>query len=125
MILGVGVDHVPCGRMEKILSKWRGRFQKRVFDESELHYALSRREPHLHLAARFAAKEAFFKALGTGYGRGVNWTDVTVKNRTDGKPDLLVKGKARDLADGKGVRRIHVSLSHTGDSAVAVVILED
>ncbi len=125
MILGMGVDHVQCGRMKEILSKWRERFEKRVFDGSELHYAHSRREPHLHLAARFAAKEAFFKALGTGFGRGINWTDVIVKNQPNGKPDLVVKGKARDLADEKGVRRIHVSLSHTEDSGMAVVILED
>lgn len=125
MILGVGVDHVLCGRMKEILSRWRGRFEKRVFDEAELKYARARREPHLHLAARFAAKEAFFKALGTGFGRGINWTDVVVRNRSDGKPDLLVKGKARDLAEEKGVRRVHVSLSHTEDSGVAMVVLED
>ena len=124
MIIGVGVDHVQCGRMKDVLSRWHERFEKRVFDETELQYARSRREPHLHLAARFAAKEAFFKALGTGFGSGLNWTDVAVRNRPDGKPDLLVKGRARDLTEEKGVRRVHISLSHTDDSGVAVVILE-
>jgi len=125
LIIGTGIDHVRCDRMGDVLSRWGGRFEKRVFDETEISYSRAKKQPQLHFAARFAAKEAFFKALGTGFGRGLNWTDVVVRNRPDGKPELLLKGKARDLAAEKGVRRVHLSLSHTDESGLAIVVMED
>jgi len=124
MIIGIGIDHVQSQRIKNVLVKWPGRFEKRVFDDDELEYAKSRREPHIHLAARFAAKEAFLKALGKGYSEGINWTDVAVRNGPGGKPDLVVKGKAREFAEEMGVRSVYVSLSHTQECGMAVVILE-
>ncbi len=124
MIIGIGIDHVGIRRMKNVIARWPGRFEKRVFVEEELEYARTKLKPHLHLAARFAAKEAFFKALGKGFGRGINWTDVAVRNLPGGKPDLCVKGKAMELAEEMGVRTVHLSLSHTLDSGMAVVILE-
>ena len=124
MIIGIGIDNVGCPRMKRVLTKWQGRFEKRVFAKGELEYARSKREPHLHLAARFAAQEAFLKARGKGLAEGINWTDVAVRNEPGGKPDLVVKGKAREFAREMGVRSVHVSLSHTAECGMAVVILE-
>ena len=124
MIIGVGIDNVQTKRMKEILLKWADRVENRVFDEKELEYSKSKGESHLHLAARFAAKEALFKALGKGLSEGMTWTDVTVQNDEAGKPHIQLKRKAKDIADQMGVATIHVSLTHTDDSAVAVVILE-
>jgi holo-[acyl-carrier protein] synthase len=124
MILGIGIDHVGSRRIKNVVARWPGRFEKSVFDDEELEYARAKGEPHLHLAVRFAAKEAFFKAAGRGFGWGINWTDVVVRNTPGGKPALLVKGKAKELAEEMGVRSVHVSLSHTRELGLAVVVLE-
>lgn len=124
MIVGIGIDNVETKRMKDILLKWVDRVENRVFDEVELEYSKSKGEPHLHLAARFAAKEAFFKATGKGLNDGMAWTDVTISNDSSGKPAITVSGKAREIADEMEVRKVHVSLSHTRDCAMAVVILE-
>jgi holo-[acyl-carrier protein] synthase len=124
VIIGIGIDNVECLRLNAVLNRWQGRFENRVFEKVELEYARSMRHPHLHLAARFAAKEAFFKALGKGLRDGITWKDVAVENGPGGKPDLHVKGKAREIADKMGVRHVHVSLTHTRESGMAVVVLE-
>jgi len=124
MIIGVGIDNVQSKRMKEMLMKWADRVENRVFNEKELEYSKSKGETHLHLAARFAAKEALFKALGKGLSEGMTWTDVTIENDDAGKPHINLKRKAKDIANGMGVGKIHVSLTHTDDSAIAVVILE-
>lgn len=124
MIIGVGIDNVQSIRMKEMLLKWADRVENRVFDEAELEYSKSKGETHLHLAARFAAKEALFKALGKGLSEGMTWTDVMVQNDETGKPHLVLKRKAKEIADKMGVATIHVSLSHTDECAIAVVILE-
>ncbi len=124
MIIGVGIDNVQTERIKEILLKWADRVENRVFDEKELEYSKSKGESHLHLAARFAAKEALFKALGKGLSEGMTWTDVTVRNDEAGKPHIQLKEKAKEIADQMGVATIHVSLTHTDDCAMAVVILE-
>ena len=124
MIIGLGIDNVLNERMKEILIKWADRVEDRVFDESELEYSKSKGETHLHLAARFAAKEALFKALGKGLSEGMTWTDVKVVNDESGKPFIELKRRAQEIADEMGVKTIHVSLSHTDDCSIAVVILE-
>ena len=124
MIIGVGIDNVQSKRMKEMLLKWADRVENRVFDEGELEYSKSRGETHLHLAARFAAKEALFKAMGKGLSEGMTWTDVMVRNEETGKPYIELRRKAKDIADRMGVASIHVSLTHTDECAVAVVILE-
>ncbi len=124
MIIGVGIDNVQSERMKEMLLKWADRVENRVFDEEELEYSKSKGETHLHLAARFAAKEALFKALGKGLSEGMTWTDVMVQNDEAGKPHIHLKRKAKEIADQMGVATIHVSLTHTDESAMAVVILE-
>ncbi len=124
MIIGVGIDNVQSERMKEMLLKWADRVENRVFDEEELEYSKSKGETHLHLAARFAAKEALFKALGKGLSEGMTWTDVMVQNDEAGKPHIHLRRKAKEIADQMGVATIHVSLTHTDESAMAVVILE-
>jgi holo-[acyl-carrier protein] synthase len=124
VIIGIGIDNVEVKRMKDILLKWGDRVENRVFDEVELNYSRSKGDTHLHLAARFAAKEAFFKAMGKGLSEGMAWAEVTVSNDSKGKPDIVMSGKTREVADKMGIRKVHVSLSHTVDCAMAVVILE-
>lgn len=124
MIIGVGIDNVQSKRMKEMLLKWADRVENRVFDEGELEYSKSRGETHLHLAARFAAKEALFKAMGKGLSEGMTWTDVMVRNEETGKPYIELRRKAKDIANQMGVASIHVSLTHTDECAMAVVILE-
>jgi holo-[acyl-carrier protein] synthase len=124
MIIGVGIDNVQTERMKEILIKWSDRVEDRVFNESELEYSKSKGETHLHLAARFAAKEALFKALGKGLSEGMTWTDVKVFNDESGKPFIELKRRAKEIADEMGVKTIHVSLAHTDVCSMAVVILE-
>jgi holo-[acyl-carrier protein] synthase len=101
------------------------RFQERVFTAREREYCEQRGVVAAqHYAARFAAKEAFLKALGTGWRDGIAWHDVEITNREDGKPSLLISGKAREIYDSLGVTVAHVSLSHTAEHAIAQVILE-
>ncbi|MEE8319398.1 MAG: holo-ACP synthase [bacterium] len=124
MIVGVGIDHVQTGRMKDILLKWAKKVEDRVFTEEELEYSKSKGSAHLHLAARFSAKEAFFKALGKGLSEGMKWTDVAVVNSESGKPSIDLSGKAKEISDSMAVESIHLSLTHTDECAIAVVILE-
>ncbi len=124
MIIGIGIDNVQSKRMKEMLLKWAESVENRVFGEGELEYSKSKGETHLHLAARFAAKEALFKALGKGLSEGMTWTDVMVQNDETGKPHLHLRRRAKDIAEEMGVANIHLSLTHTEESAVAVVILE-
>ena len=124
MIIGLGIDSVQSKRMKEMLLKWADRVENRVFDEEELEYSKAREASHLHLAARFAAKEAVFKALGRGLGDGMTWTDVKVFKDELGKPHIQLKRRAKEIADQMGVASIHLSLTHTDECAMAVVILE-
>jgi holo-[acyl-carrier protein] synthase len=87
-------------------------------------YCRQKASPAIHFAARFAAKEAFLKSLGIGLGMGVALKDIAVVNDDRGKPDLVLYGEARRMIDERGIRRMHLSLTHTAESAVAMVILE-
>lgn len=101
------------------------RLRNRIFTPGEIYYCDQRPNPFQHYAARFAAKEALFKAIRTGWSGGVGWRDGEVCNSTSGKPDLLLSGKALEIARQLGATRYWVSLSHTDRYAVAQVILED
>ena len=124
MIIGVGIDNVLNRRMQDMLMKWAEKVEDRVFTEEELEYSKSKGETHIHLAARFAAKEALFKALGKGLSDGMTWNDVMVKNEESGKPYIVLRDRAREIADSMQVETIHLSLTHSEDCSIAVVILE-
>ncbi len=122
MILGVGIDLCEVERIRRLLDKDSERFIRRVFRAGEAAYCRDKRHPEIHFAARFAAKEAFLKALGRGWRLG--WSQLEVVRSESGKPDLSLSGKAAEAARRRGVRRIHLTLTHTAQTAAAVVILE-
>lgn len=122
-IVGIGLDLVKIARVEAIARRWQDRFLQRVYTEDERRASFSRAGPYASLAGRFAAKEAMLKALGTGWSAGVSWQDIQVLNEVGGRPVATVQGRTGVLVQQAGVTRIHVSLSHDGDYAMAEVIL--
>lgn len=122
MILGIGIDLCEVDRVDRLLRKDRERFLRRVFGAREAAYCDARKHPAMHYAARIAAKEAFLKSVGTGWSLG--WTQLEVVRGASGKPDLRVTGRAAGVLASRGVSRVHLTLTHTRDSALAVVILE-
>jgi holo-[acyl-carrier protein] synthase len=125
MILGIGVDVIEVARIRAALENQRtgARFRARVFTEEEISYCSRRRTGHQSFAARFAAKEATMKALGHGFGQGIGWREIEVV-RSDGPPTVRLSGAAQKFADALGVRRVHLSLTHTAHLAIAYVIAE-
>ena len=125
MITGIGTDIVE---VERIARLWRDKaeaFAARVFTDAELAYCLARPHSEQHLAARFAAKEAALKALGTGWAKGLGFDEIeVVRDETSGAPILRFHGKALEAIRACGVQHSHVSLSHTAKLATATVILE-
>jgi holo-[acyl-carrier protein] synthase len=124
VIFGVGTDVVEIGRIEKALGRWGERFARRILCESELKRFLRHRQPASYLAKRFAAKEAFTKALGTGIKAPANWHGVWVKNQPSGKPELQFSDALKKDLSRRGISRAHVSLADERGVAVATVILE-
>lgn len=118
-VVGTGIDMVGIERFRRALERHGERLLDRVFTERERKECEGRADPPRHLAARFAAKEAVFKALGTGWGRGVGWKDVEVTADAYGRPLCTLKGKARDHLQGLGGSDVLVSLAHEGDFALA------
>lgn len=124
MIAGIGIDLVEISRIRDSLKRFGDRFVDRILTPSEAGYCASCADPALHVAARFAAKEAVGKALGTGIGIDLAWHDVEVVRHPGGNPEVRLIGKGRLFADSKGISRIHLSLTHTAQTAAAVVIFE-
>lgn len=124
MILGVGLDLLEVARISRALSEHGDRFLDRVFTEGELADCLDRADRAQALAARFAAKEACLKALGTGWAHGLSFQQVEVTRAEGGKPVLRLHGEAARRAEALGVRKAHASLTHQRGTAAAVVILE-
>ena len=125
MIIGTGVDLCEVERIEKALKAAHGpRLMERVFTRLESDYALSKANRYERFAARFAAKEAGMKALGTGWREGVGWLDLEVVNLSSGRPTLVLHCKAAEQAEKLGVTNISLSLTHTASTAMAMVILE-
>ncbi len=125
MIVGTGFDLVEVDRIKRALALHGRRFLERVFTAKEIEYCDSHRNRGERYAARFAAKEAAMKALGTGWRHGIRWRDLEVVNRSTGQPTLNLSGEAAKWAAGLRVRSVALSLSHTPTHAAAQVILED
>ncbi len=124
MIVGTGVDIAEISRLEEGLERHGERFTKRLFTPAEVAYCERFKNRGERYAARFAAKEAAFKALGTGWGAGVRWLDVEVTHQPSGKPELVLTGRAQEVARGLGITRMAVSISHSDRYVVAQVIFE-
>ena len=123
MIIGIGVDICNVPRLSQLRLKYGPRFLDRVFTPVEQERCGHGPAADQRYAARFAAKEAVMKALGTGW-RGTTFSDIEVATEDTGKPVVTMSGGARKLADGLGVTRIHISLSHERENAIAFVVLE-
>ena len=124
MILGIGTDLAEVERIRESIARFGDRFLNRIYTAGERAYSASKANPVERLAARFAAKEAGMKAIGTGWSQGVTWQDFAVVNEKSGRPTLALHGAAKRKADAMGVKRISLSLTHTSATALAVVILE-
>jgi holo-[acyl-carrier protein] synthase len=124
MIIGIGMDLVEVARVGKLLDRHPGRATGRLFTDREIRHCASARAPVESFAARFAAKEALFKALGTGWASGAAWREVEVLPDAAGAPRLELHGVTGELAERRGVVRTHVTLTHTGSMAAAFVVLE-
>ena len=124
MIYGVGTDLIEIGRIDKVLKRFGERFAQRILCEPELKRFRAHRQPVAYLAKRFAAKEAFSKALGTGIHAPANWHGVWVTNQKSGKPVLEFSPRLKALLQERKIRNSHLSLSDERDIAAATVILE-
>lgn len=124
MIVGLGLDIAEIDRIEAAIMRHGAPFLERLFTPAEVSYCESHKNRYERYAARFAVKEAAMKALGTGWRRGVRWRDIEVTREPSGRPGLRLEGVAREFADRLGVKRISVSITHSGNLALAQVIFE-
>src|SRR5271155_3913444 len=122
MLIGTGVDLIEVERIAHSIERYGERFLRRVYTDHEIAYCRGRRVSAESFAARFAAKEAGAKALGTGISRGVTWKEFEVKRETGGKPTLHLSGRAAELAAMMGIQRVQLSLTHSRELAMAVVL---
>ncbi|MBW2504015.1 MAG: holo-ACP synthase [Deltaproteobacteria bacterium] len=123
-VVGIGTDIVEINRFRKFLAQEKTVLLNRLFTPEERSYAMKKQDPGPHFAARFAAKEACLKAFGLGLRHGLSWQDISVVQDQYGKPDLNLAGRAAEIAERRLVNTIHLSYSHDGDYAVAMVVLE-
>lgn len=125
MIVGSGIDLVDIHRIEQSVERFGERFLNRIYTAAEQAYCLRKRRAAESLAARFAAKEAGAKALGTGINHGVHWLEIEVTREPGGRPALHFHGRAGEIATRLGVARAALSLTHSDNMAMASVVLED
>jgi len=124
MIFGSGIDIVNIERIERLMARWGDRFLGRVYTEREIFWCRRKSHPMECFAIRFAAKEAFLKAIGTGLRHGIQWTDIEVENDPMGKPLLSLHRKAKEFLLSRRIERTLLTLSHDRPYAVAHVLLE-
>jgi holo-[acyl-carrier protein] synthase len=125
MVLGLGTDLIETRRVQESMNRFGERFLERIFSAGEIAYCKRKKNAAESFAARFAAKEAGAKALGTGISHGVSWKEFEVKREASGKPSLHLSGRAAELAGAMGVKKIQLSLTHSRELAMAVVVVED
>jgi holo-[acyl-carrier protein] synthase len=124
MIVGTGVDIAEVSRIADAIARYGDRFLNKIFTDGEIRYCQSKANKVERFAARFAAKEAAMKALGTGWNHGVRFRDIEVARKPGQRPTIIFHGKAAQFADKLGTRNIALSISHTAEQAIAQVILE-
>ncbi len=124
MIKGLGIDSIQIARIARVYAEYGPRFVGRILTDSERDYAARYADPVPRIAGRFAAKEACMKALGTGWGFGVRWRDIEVGRLPSGKPVVHLHGRAGEILRSLGASVAHVTITHTDEHAMAVVVLE-
>ena len=122
VIIGIGTDIIECPRIGMMIEQHGEVFLRRVYTEREIGYCQGRKHAMEHFAGRWAAKEAILKAIGTGWARGIAWTDVEVRNQPGGAPKVHVCGKAKEVARDKGIADILITISHCRTYATAYAI---
>lgn len=122
-VVGIGVDIVKRARIESAIKRWGPRFTDRIFTPTERDYCFKFRDPYLHLAGRFAVKEATLKALGTGWSRGVAWKEIETTNAPSGRPRVTVSGRVNELLTQQGGDEILVTISHDTDYSIGQVMI--
>ncbi|MFA4874862.1 MAG: holo-ACP synthase [bacterium] len=123
MILGIGVDLVDVRRFESIIFRWQHRFLKRIFTDKEIRYCNTKKHPAQRFATRFAAKEAFIKALFPRGQKGIRFCDIEI-GQQDARPFINLNGEVKRLAAEQGISKVHLMVSHDGDYGIANVVLE-
>jgi holo-[acyl-carrier protein] synthase len=121
-VAGIGTDIVECLRIAQMIERHGELFINRVYTEPEIEYCTSRRQATQHFAGRWAAKEAVLKALGTGWRRGISWRDIEVLNDHHGRPAVMLRGGAREVAEILGLASVLVSISHCRSHATAYAL---
>jgi holo-[acyl-carrier protein] synthase len=125
MVVGVGTDLMEIARIEQSVARFGDRFLARVFTPAEIAYCQHKKNAAESFAARFAAKEAGAKALGTGISQGISWLELEVTREPSGRPLLQLGGRAANRASALGITRISLSITHSRDTALAIVIMEN
>lgn len=123
MVYGTGTDIIEVARIQAVMEKDIG-FREKIFTEGEIAYCETKKFKYQNYAARFSAKEAFLKAIGTGWRFGIRFADIDICHDEFGKPFIRLSGKAEELAKQEGITRIHVSLTHIKETASAIVVVE-
>ncbi len=118
-LISIGTDIIECVRIAQMIEKHGEVFLQRVFTQKEIQYCSSRKAANQHYAGRWAAKEAVLKVLGTGWAKGIQWTDVEVVNEVSGAPTLVMTGKAAEIARELGIREVMITISHCRAYATA------
>lgn len=121
-VVGIGTDIIECERIGGMLEKHGDEFLRRVFTDREVAYCGDRKMSELHYAGRWAAKEAVLKVLGTGWAKGIQWTDVEVVNLASGAPSVVLSNRALEIAEDLGIEQVQVSISHCKAYATAFAI---
>jgi holo-[acyl-carrier protein] synthase len=124
MVLGIGTDLMEIARIQESIARFGDRFLQRIFTPAEIAYCQRKKNAAESFAARFAAKEATAKALGTGISYGVSWLEIEVAREPSGRPFLVLTGRAAQRAQQLGVTGTSLSLTHSRDTALAVVVME-
>jgi holo-[acyl-carrier protein] synthase len=124
LVIGVGTDLMEIARIQQSIARFGDRFLHRVYTLAEIEYCQRKKNAAESFAARFAAKEAGAKALGTGISYGISWLEIEVTREPTGQPKLVLTGRAAQRAKKLGVNRISLSLTHSRDTALAVVVME-
>ena len=122
-LIGIGIDVVEVSRIRSSLDEFGERFLDRVFTKAERAYCSSQKNPEIHFAARFAAKEAISKAFGTGIGKEIAWLDLEIMRRASGEPEVKLAGSAQEFAEERGATQVMVSLTHAEHYAAANAVV--
>lgn len=122
-LIGIGIDVVEVDRIQASLDEFKDRFLDRIFTKQEQEYCNRQKRPELHLAARFAAKEAIAKAFGTGIGKEIGWLDMEISRRSTGEPEVILSDQGQNYADSRGVTEVMVSLTHAKHYAAANAVI--